>query len=832
MLKNFTRIAYRNILHKPTFLVINVAGLSVGLACCVLVALFGGYESNYDSNYNHGDQLYQARVVLEGRDVGMNMPVSVIDKLPSLYPEVEQVSSYSWFHGNMYDLTVLFADKSFVDPYIWVDHNFFTLLGMSFISGDPGSALVAPDSVVITRSQANKYFGRTNVVGEVLNIYNNHYLTVTGVIDDLPVNSHLKAKLYVSANSDLVQPKSNTRAELKARFSLLKLSDGSSTKPVEEALFAALDAQYPGRLVRLNMKVALRPISQIHLDEAAIQLTRNHDNGFSLIKLSNGRVVFFAQLLAAFVLLVSVVNFVNMNMARASYFHRDIATRKTLGANSWQLLVQYLSEALLLSVVALVVAFILVWVLLPYFADLTSRPFLPKMLLDRKLVFSGFLLSLVVGAIASIYPALILARKSPAMLRGSSPEMNRGLFRRVLVVVQFGIVALLIAVAIVASQQVDLLRQKNLGYDPAVYQVSPVSGSSNKFTGKNTSGFYVSKIRMRLLALPEVKDISFPARFNCPGEHAVYMEHYTLNQSSSQNSIKAVSPTRVDSRFLSTYKIELLVGESFSNDNDFSYQKSDQESNEIILTASTARKLGLIPFDRALNQVISIGSPADGGSGGSSTESEPVYRVIGVCDDFLLGDGLEGSLGGGLIVGNSPDASFIVRVTGQDHKAAFDRVMAELKRVVPELVYVSSYLPSKLELAIRPFQKLMQVFIGFTLLAIVIACMGLYAATAFNVERRTKEVAIRKVMGAGVGRLVRLLGWDFTRPVLLSLLLALPVAYIVCNYLLQSFSFRVPVGFVLLSLTAMLTLLIAWLTVIGLTLLAANADPSESLRSE
>lgn len=869
MLKNWFLIAWRNLYLDFGFSLINILGLSMGIACCILMLLFARYESSYDSSYTGADRIY--RVVTDtvpgsgdeaSRNQGMFFPEDFLNSLLSGggSGDIELSSYYGLF--DRFQFSVYYRGETLLENYSLVGENFFKIIELDFIEGGLDRKFGEPGSIILSESKAKKYFGDGPALGGTLVAHGGGLLTISGVVKDFPENSHIKGSIFAGPKTVGIIQGRQLGGVFPVTGLLVRLAEGVEPEIVSGHLNDSWKTLYGDDS---NANIQLIPLPEIHLDDPAIKLMTS--DGAKPWMLSNRMVLSVSVVLALLILIIACFNFVNMSVARASRRGMEIGVRMVFGATRGKLFVQYLCEAIVLSVLASIVALILVWVLLPWFNLMVNRNLTMSSLFNFKTLVTLAAFTIGVGLLAGIYPAVAFSRQSPIAATCQDKSMGRhGVMRKVLVVTQFLAATLLIVIALMGCQQLEFFRHQDLGYNKDIYLLKPNLRSLGAYNqshreqslGTNTPSSWdrISlRLQAELLEKSAISDVSLS--WLVPGHRSTGDVEIARSGDGEQKYVPVGILNNVDENFLQAYQLPLIAGRNFSSEysKDAVQPRVPQtriikhmtgvkpedikyEGGAIILTQSTIKSLGFQSPHDALGEEILQRSPLRSPEiklqeqGVFLPRATTAHRVVGVVGDMLLGDGIGGMKTAAFTFKPNGGFGFSIRVKPGQDREALEQIQEAIKKTVPEIFFTVEYLPEKLERSLQPFNRLMLAFIGFAILAVGISCLGLYGMATFTVARRTKEVGIRKVLGASSGRLVRLLGWDFTKPVLLAIALALPLAYIVCTYMLQAFAHKVPIGISLLGASALLSIVIAWLTVSGQTWHAANANPSESLRSE
>jgi putative ABC transport system permease protein len=799
MLKNYFKITLRNIKRNKAFSFINIAGLAIGMACCILIVNYILFESSYDRFHKNAYNIYRVNTLLEIGDRGgslasTNHPIG--DYLKDNYAEV--IDSVK-FRRYKYGQTLIeYEEKKFFENRIYyADNSVFDVFTYPMLIGDPKSALESPHSIVLTESYALKFFGEDYPIGKILRLDNSEDFKVTGVIKDIPPNTHFPINMLLSFESFYVN-----NPQLKGRWTgdfevhtFVLLEDGSDYKELETKLPAIVEKQM-GKLIKAfggKVEYSILPLTDIHLHSDLLNEPRGQSDivyiyGFSAI--------------ALFILLIACFNFMNLSTARSVKRANEVGMRKVLGANKRELIYQFLGESLILSALAYFIATGLAELSLPIIRSLTSVE-LSIFFTDMPLfvlISLGFVC--VVGTVAGSYPAFFLSSFKPiSILKGSlrtGPKSYR--FRSILVVFQFAISVFLFIGTIIIFNQIRFMKNRNLGFDKEHLVFIQIFDDSIKFSTET--------VKEELVRLPGI--IHASATSHVPGHGAMYNayvpEGFSYEESLMMGRVSA------DPDFITTFGIELIAGRNFSP--EFSTDKTDS----ILINELAVKEIGWNdPLGKQLTELVA---------------KEVPKTVIGVVRNFHT-DSLHNPLEPVCIDQDPDNFNFIAVRLGPGN---ISETMMLLEKKWKEMdstgTFDYAFLDDSLVGQYQADERLSEIFTYFSILAIFIACLGLFGLASFTAEQKTKEIGIRKVLGAPVSGIVLLLSKEFTKWVIAANLLAWPIAYFLMHKWLQNFAFRISLSIGIFLLAASLTLLIALLTVSYQSLKAALANPIESLRYE
>ncbi|MGH7598070.1 MAG: ABC transporter permease [bacterium] len=801
MLKNYLKIAARNLLKHKAYSFINIAGLAMGMTCCILILLYVQHELSYDRFHRQADRIY--RIFWQSGNPQTRTPHPMAQAMVKDFAEVESAVSLSpvWGPGlTRPKFAVRYGDQRFEEKEVFsADSTFFEVFSFPLLKGDPKSALRSPASLVITERIAKKYFGEEEPMGKVLTINNSVDLKVTGVMQDIPANSHLHFDFLISyVLLKMRETGSYYEWEDFGHYNYIKLAPHADPKILAAKIpdwflkYNDWSAEDAAELKSGQVGFRLQPITDIHLhSHLKWELAPNSDMAY----------IYLFSATAVFILLIACINFMNLSTARSATRAREVGMRKVLGAFRRQLIGQFLGESMLLSVLALLLSLAAIELLLPLFNALSGRELAISYRENPQLLIGVLGIALLVGVISGSYPAFFLSAFQPAKVFKNTSKLGAksARFRQVLVVAQFAISIALIAGTGIVAAQLDFLRNKKLGFDKDQVVVIPIKDGSlrNKYEA----------IKVELLQVSGVLHAS--AVSNVPGGR------FNQNpiQWQSEEDQQSVSQVRVDHDFFATLGVEMAAGRSFDRN-----LPTDIDS-AFILNETAAR---LFDWDTAVGKMVTWFDDDDTRRG----------AIIGVAKDFhfqSLHQKIEPLLFHVLPSGFN---YMLVKVGANDISATLAGLEKKWASFDPNRSFEYSFLDDDFDALYRAEEKMQAIFGNFTLLAVVIACLGLFGLASFTIQQRTKEIGVRKVLGASVSQIVMILSKEFTRLVLIAFVVACPLAYLAMNGWLQNFAYRAEISLNIFLLAGALGLVIAWLTVSYQALKAALANPVEALRYE
>ncbi len=800
MFKNYFKVALRNMLKFKGYSFINISGLVIGLVTCILILLYVQDELSYDKFHPNVEQIY--RVTTEEVKDGnfMHEANSFGPVAPALlndFPEIEQAVRFF-----PYSLAVKRDEQGRFqeDGFAFADSTFFEMFSFKFRMGVPETALESPYAIVLTEKTAQKYFGNENPIGQVLTVEDQYDFKVTGVVE-LPANSHIQFDLLASMGSvrDILGW-ALTSWHYPPMYTYIQLPQGYKTEKMESQ-FPAFLGKNMGSWAPERRKLHLQPLT-------AIRLHSNLQN--EIAPTGNIAYVYIFLTVAFFILLIACINFMNLATARSTNRAKEVGLRKVLGAQRSQLVSQFFGESMFYAFLSLILALVLVEFLMPYFNQLVEKQ-LDINYAENWFVLLGFIgLTFTVGLLAGSYPAALLSRFRPVkvlqggkLTTGGSSKIQ---FRSVLVVLQFAISIGLIINSNVIRDQLNFIKQKNLGFSKEQIIVVPVRDEviqQNWLSIKNTllANSNIQNVTATSTIPGIDRDMDFPIKLEGMTEYVAWNMPTML----------------VDHDFLKTFEMEIVKGR------DFSTAFTTDTSDAMILNEAAVSRLG---WTSPLGKKLIVHSVASGG--------DKKGRIIGVVKDFHFRT-LHHKIDP-LVITISPLAYYYdnlaVKVSTQNIPDALAFLEATWGEIVPNRPFEYNFLDSVFEQLYRKEAKLGEIFSYFSGLAIFIGCLGLFGLTSFTAEQRTKEIGVRKVLGASVPNIVLMLSKELMALIVIAFIIASPIAYYGMSKWLQDFTYTVDISMMTFILSGLLALLIALLTVSYQAIKAALSNPVDALRYE
>jgi len=806
MIQNYLKIAIRNLLRNKTFSAINVVGLALGIATCLIIMLFVYDELSYDRFNEKADRIY--RVVFkasinDGKINEANVMPPTAQVLKNDYPEVLDATRLRTSGSP----EIVYHDKKFKEnSFASVDANFFQVFTLPLLKGDAKTALVQPNTAVITQAFAKKYFGNEDPIGKVLFIksWNENY-KITGLIDKVPHNSHFHFDIFGSMSS--VKDAKSDSWMTSGFFTYLVLPEGYDYKQLEAKLPQVIK-KYMGPQIQVAMGMSLsqflqkgnqlglflQPLTSIHLDAGYTG---------SMEASGNIQYVYIFGAIAIFMLLIACINFMNLSTAGASKRAKEVGVRKVLGSVKQDLITQFLFESVLLSIVALLLSLMLVQLALPIFNDLAEKDLQLDFLKNPLLLLAFLLFGFLVGVLAGSYPAFFLSSFNPVeVLKGKFKLAGKSIsLRSGLVVFQFFISIALIIGTTVVYQQIKFIQSKDLGYAKDQLLIMRNTWSM----GKNEEVF-----RQQILQDPRVLSVTSAGYLPAgPSDSNNSLGYPDGDDSQMMRTLEY----KIDEQYIPTMGMKIIAGRNFSK--DFA-----TDSTAMIINETAAKAFGW--GKNAVGHTITRLKNNEG--------LKITYRIIGVVKDFHF-KSLHESITPLLMV-SEKTYGLTIKVKGKDVEGLLASLKNQWQKFNVEEPFAYSFMDELFEKTYQSEQKISVILSIFSGLTIFVACLGLFGLATFTAEQRTKEIGVRKVLGASVQQIVTLLSKEFLKLVLVACCLAFPLGYWLMDKWLQDFAYRIDINAWVFVLAGVLAVLIALLTISYQAIKAALANPVKSLRTE
>jgi putative ABC transport system permease protein len=794
MFKNYLKITLRNMRRHKVYSIINISGLAVSIACCLMIWMHIRFESSYDDYQKDADRVYRIGIDIDTPSFKRTFaPISyfMAPYLKENYPQVEAVARLRRLGG----ILVRKGEKTFYEnDLIQADNDIFDVLTFPFLKGDPKTALLRPRSLVISESIGKKYFGKEDPMDQVIQVSGMDFL-ITGVIADPPKNTHLKCGFIGSMTEGEIPEWAKQHWHLNVFYTYAKFRPDVDVQELLPEIEAGANTH---RDIEEGAKYTyfLQSLKDIHLF--------SHVSGEFEPPGNPAYLVIFG-VIAGLILIIASINFINLSTARAATRTREVGMRKIVGAFRKQLIVQFLGESLLTTLLAVVLACLVFVIFLPLYSTLTGIPYAVRDLMQYGFLLAILAIILFSGVIAGSYPAFFLSALKPiAVLRGRDGGRSRGnALRRIMVVGQFAVSFVLIAGTLVVTQQLQYMKNKNLGFEKEQKVVIPVrQGASISSNYETVKAEFLKYSGITGAAVSS----GVPGRLSSGANARLVGEADAMSQ--------WMYYLFVDPDFLREYGIDLIAGRAFKKE-----VISDQGSS-FMINETAVKKFGWSDPEEALGKIL--------GSGYRGTKGE----IVGVVKDFHF-FGLQQEIGP-LIISISPDQYRYISLTlpTENIGQGLSSIKTTWADLFPGIPFDYFFCDTYFDRFYREEEKVATLVRLFGILAISIACLGMLGLTAHTTQSRTKEIGIRKVIGASATKITALLTGEFVKWILFANLIALPAAYYIMNKWLASFAYRMGFSIWLLLIPGAFTLGLAALTVSYHTIKAATSNPVDSLRYE
>ncbi len=801
MLKNYFKIAGRNLVRHKGISLINLSGLSIGMACCILILLYLQYELSYEKFNKNSENIYRLCVEFNGSPIPVTGP-SFGPAIENDYPEVVKAVRIYPMSTMAPRVPVKYDNRQFYEENIYyADDSVFEVFTFEMISGDPADALTRSNTIVITKTSAEKYFGEIDPLGKILKLNTNEY-TVTGVIEDVKLNSHLKFDMLCSFQTLYDQRGYDQMGSWQTAldyYTYIMLSEDADQMELENKLPGLIEKNMNTETnsTGISVRLFLQPLESIHLhSKMKYEISANSDITY----------IYIFSVIALFVLLIACINFMNLATARASVRAKEVGLRKVMGAYRQSLIRQFIGESIVFSVFAIVLALLIVKLSLPVFTSITGTDLSIDYDSMPWLIPGLLFISLIAGVAAGSYPAFFLSGFQPVkIIKGSIYGNKKGVnFRSLLVVIQFSISIALITGTSIIYKQLNFMKTKNPGFEKEHVIVLPLTDRSVIRS--------LDMLKEEFKSFSGITEVS--ASLKSPGEEPGAF--YYIPEGISGDKPVLMQYINVDDEYIKTMDISILAGRSFSNE-----MRTDAYSS-VIINETAAKSLGWVGTTG--NYEGCIGKTIRGMGG--------VREVIGVISDFHLQSVHKAIVP--LFVDYIPGYynTLSLKVNPEGLPNTINSLRKKWKEVVPGSPFDFHFLDESYDKQFRADEKLSEIFSYFSILAIFIACLGLFGMAAFSAEQRVKEIGIRKVLGAASKGIIFLIGRDMMKLILISNAAAWPIVYFASSYWLKSFAYHTDIEPQTFIYSSLLVFLIGIITISYQSIKAASADPVESLKKE
>ncbi|MCP4723403.1 MAG: FtsX-like permease family protein [bacterium] len=796
MFKNYLKITFRNIIRYKGYSSINILGLAFGFACCIFILLFVQYELNYDGFFDDSDRIFRV-VTTKNTEAGTNeYSMASMHVGPALKENFPQILGYARLtfennHSVKYEDRLFYYNRNIT----FADQGFFDIFSIPFIEGDRSTALNRPNTVVITERTAERIFGDEKPLGKVITIDDDPF-EVTGIIENYPQDTHLKFDVIATLKYYDGQWFMDNWQTV-AAWSYIKISPETDVEQLAQGIRSLVHNYISEVLASSGTTVSLSmlPLKDIHLSPA---------RGFEIEPKGNKSYIYIFICIGILIILIASMNFMNLTTARSANRAGEIGLRKVVGARRFQIIRQFIGESLLISIIALMISVVLVAVLLPFFNNLTETYFEISDLLTFTMVPILILVAITVGLLAGSYPAFFLSAFKPvSVLKGKIYKGSRGaVMREVLVVGQFIISITLIISTLVIYRQIGFMKHYPLGFEKEqkIVLTFPESGTAGTIADSYET--------LKQIFTSHSSVLGATASSQVPGKNLDNIRIWP-SEDGNESSI-ALDRINIDHDFLSVFNIELAAGRPFMKE-----MGSDTTFSGFILNEAAVRTFGWSSGEEAIQK-----------------EFNQRFPVIGVTKDFYT-RGVQYNIEPLILVIN-PNAFRHITLSIQtvNIQETLDFIEQKWIETLPNIPFEYFFLDTEFENQYRFEEKVGKIFSIFTFLGVFIACLGLIGLAAHVSEQRTKEIGIRKVLGASVMVIISLLTKEFIKWLLIGMIIAWPIGYIVMTKWLQNFAQRIDIGLLVFISSGIISIIISILTVGYQAARSALMNPVDILRNE
>ncbi len=807
MFKNYFKTAYRNLVKNKFYTSINIFGLAVGIATCLLILLYVSDELNFDRYNTRAERIYRVNNEIKFGDNHVDLAVVPALMGTTMVKEIPEVEQYTRLQWHVALLIKKGNENLREDRVAYGDSTLFDVFTLPMISGDPKTALREPHSLVISEKIAKKYFNAVDVVGKEMIINDSLNYKITGVIRNIPTQSHFNFDIFVASSENPASRDDNWLSENWSTYILLRKNTNIAKLNAE--INALMDHYVGPELQGLTnmsldqfkktggyVRASLTPLTYIHL----------HSNKTGELD-GNGNIqfVYIFSAIALFILLIACVNFMNLSTARSFNRAREVGVRKVLGSLKKNLIQQFLTESVLISFIALIFATVIASLLLPYFNQLAGKTIQVDTIFQPRMIFSLVLLMLIVGLLAGSYPAFFLSSFQPIIvLKGKlATGFKRSWLRNALVVFQFVITIVLIIGTMVVYNQLNYIRATDIGYNRN--QVLVINGTS-------VLGDQAATFKNELLGIAGVQDATITGFL--PTDYERSNNAFFTSPALDPKSAISMQIWNVDENYIPTLGMKVLDGRNFS-------PQFPTDSTGIIINEAAAKFLN---SKEILNRKLYIITDF-------KSKKTMEFHVVGVVKNFNFNSLHDLITPLALQFGRNND-NISVRIDASQIPNVIPEIKAKWKTLAAAQPFDYGFMDDQFNSIYSTEQQTGRISITFAVLAIVIACLGLFGLVTYAAEQRTKEIGIRKVLGANVPVIVGMIMRDFLKLVIIATVFAFPIAWWGMNKWLMNFAYRVNIGWWIFIIAALIAVAVTLVTISYQAIKAAISNPVTSLRSE
>jgi putative ABC transport system permease protein len=807
MFRNYFKIAIRIVKRHKGFSLINILGLAIGMASCLLIFLYVQDELSYDRYNKKSDRICRIGTHLKMQSREMSVASVCAPMAGAMRDEFPEVEYAVRFREGSSSYLFKVGDKGFrEEEVVFSEPSFFNIFSLPLLKGDPDTALESPHTLILSKKTAKKFFGSTDVVGKVLSVDSKQIYKVTGVFKDIPHNSHFHFDIIASL-STLDESRNPSwfnmnfptyvllrkNADYKALQAKLPILIQKYMVPQVEAEMGKSLEEYLSEM-NVEQKFFLQPLLDIHLHSAFLY---DFESG------SDIKYIYIFTAIALFILIIASVNFMNLSTARSSVRAKEVGVRKVLGSIRKDLIKQFLTESMLLSLISLAFALVIVWMALPFFNNLSGKEMTLTDLNNWFMVKTLIGISLFIGFLAGSYPAFFISASRPTnVLKNQKIGFKTRSFRSALVVFQFAASIVLIIGTLIIFNQLHYIQNAKLGFDKEHVLIL------NK---ADLLGDQAEVLKNEMLGYPQFVNATVTGFLPVPSGRR-YISLLPEGETDSKKGLP-ISMWPVDYDYIDTLGMKIVEGRNFS-------RELSTDSTAAIVNQKAVKHFG---FDSPLGKELICQT--------SSQKDRKIYKIIGIVEDFHY-DSFRNNIDPLVLHLGKSNSLISFRIQTEDISGTIDLLNREWKKFLPDEPFEYSFMDEKFESVYRTEMRVGQIFGIFAGLAISIGCLGLFGLASFTAERRTKEIGIRKVLGASVPAVIHLLIKEFVILIGIAILVAWPIAYILMNKWLNEFAYRIHIGWEIFVLSGFIALFLAIGTVGYQAMKAAVANPADAIRYE
>ncbi len=802
MFKNYFKTAYRNLKRNKSYALINTLGLAVGISACLLIFLVVQFESSFDNFHPKKNSIYRVSTVFNNADgveynAGVNLPVAKGLRID--FPQIREVASIFKEDGQItVEGQAGNLKKLKEDNFYYAEPQFFSIFNFDWLAGDPKTSLNNPNNAVLTQATAEKYFGNwKSAIGKTIKYKNKDLYTITGILKNPPHNSDFPLSVVVPYSAlEHTNRKSNLDDWVSTfgdGYTFVVLPKELSVAKFNSDLKAFAKKHKPAEYA--NDSYIAQPLSEIHYDE---RFGNYNDHTFS------HSLINALSLIGIFLIIIACINFINLATAQAVNRSKEVGVRKVLGSSRKQLAMQFLGETGLIVICAIVISILLAGTTLPFLNSLLETQISANFLSNPPVILFLLCAAVLITLLAGVYPAIILSGFNPitALKSKVTAKMVGGIsLRRGLVVVQFAIAQILIIGMIIVVSQMNYFKNVSLGFNKANIINVPLVTDSMNLTK-------IDYLRNQLLSNPNIQDVSFS--YASPSDNGNWSSDFRFDHALKSTNFD-VNLKWADANYFKTYNLQFVAGHAYNNSDTV---------REFVVNETLLKKLGITDPQKAIGKQINF------------WDGEKVANIGGVIKDFNAYSLREPV--SPVVLGSWKEVyrTINIKIKAGSEKTVLPYIEKLWTNTFPDNLYNYKFLDQKIASFYKQEDQLSQLYKLFAGLAIFISCLGLYGLVSFMAAQRTKEMGIRKVLGASARNIVFLLSKEFTILIFIAFAIAAPVAYFIMNKWLQNYAYKISPGFSVFFLAILISIIVAWLTVGHRAIKAAIANPVKSLRSE